>query len=354
MSYPFQCYEEITHQGEAWDNTLNMVLSHEDEIKAFWEEREPTEVIFTGCTSPFYAGTSAARFWQATLGIPVRAVPCNELLQFSDSYIAKGGRPILVVLSRSGRTTEALWAVENFNKQYPDRSILITPRENTPLTRLTKLNLISPKGDDEALPQTRSVSSMYFSALAVGAILGSSAGELSNLKQAAASVDGILPVVEPALHKLLESKEFNRVFFLGAGPLDGIAREATLKVMEMSFTDAFYYPFLESRHGPRSLLDEQTLVVGMFSKTGLNYEAQVMQEYTQNFGVTSLAIVPTRPWNTGKVTQTVSVDLALGDYLQGLIYLPVVQMVAFITAVNKGINPDLSKNTTTFIEISRL
>lgn len=353
MTVVHKSYEEITHQTEAWRQVFERVTERADEIRSFWRETQPDQVLFTGCTSPYYAGMSAAIGLEQQLGISVRAVPCNEFIQFPDAYITRNANPVMIVLSRSGLTTEALWTVDEFNKKYPGRTILLSPRENTPLSRLTRLNIYFPKGDDAALPQTRSFSSMYMAALTLGAILSNCDADLAHLRTAPEAFAAILRNAEPVVREVIEARQISRVFFLGAGPLYGIAREATLKVMEMSFIPAFCYPFLESRHGPRSLLDANTLVLGLFSQTGRGLEAPVMEEYTQTLGAVSLAAVPGTSWETGAVDRIVSTGVTWDDRIQGLAYLPVVQLAAYYLAVQQGVNPDLSRNTTSYIEIAR-
>ncbi|MCZ7554338.1 MAG: hypothetical protein B6D39_08035 [Anaerolineae bacterium UTCFX2] len=353
MAEKYTCYEEITHQAEAWQQAFERVTERTDEIRDFWREAQPDQVLFTGCTSPYYAGVSAAIGLEQQLGISVRAVPCNEFIQFPDAYLTRKANPVMIVLSRSGLTTEALWMVEEFNKKHPGRTILLSPRENSPLSRLTRLNIHFPKGDDAALPQTRSLSSMYMAALTLNAIISGFDADLDDLRAAPEAFTSILQNAEPVVREVIESRQISRVFFLGAGPLYGIVREATLKVMEMSFVPTFCYPFLESRHGPRSLMDANTLVLGLYSQAGRGLEAPVMEEYSQKLGVVSLAAVPDNSWETGALNNVVSTGVSWDDRIQGLAYLPIVQLAAYYLAIQQGVNPDLSRNTTSFIEIVR-
>ncbi len=141
-----------------------------------------------------------------------------------------------------------------------------------------------------------------------------------------------------------KTSAINNIFILGGGFFYGIAMEAALKCMEMSSTNAFSFTFMESRHGPRSLIDENSLVVGLYSHSGLHYEAQVMDELTQKHKATTLALTPTAGWETGTVTASVSLDCDWPDNLSGLLYLPPLQLVAYYCAVSKGLNPDVARD----------
>ena len=161
MSNHYQSYYEITEQKEAWQESIDVVSVNMDRIKAFFKETRPSQIIFTGCTSPYYIGESVAPFWQAELGIPVRAIPCSELTQFPNAYYnSLPGKPVMVVISRSGRTTETLWAVNAFQKKYPGRVFAISCAPESPLAKIVEHALFIPKGYEKTLAQTSSFSAM--------------------------------------------------------------------------------------------------------------------------------------------------------------------------------------------------
>jgi glutamine---fructose-6-phosphate transaminase (isomerizing) len=355
MGHPYKCYGEIMTQAEAWQEAVDVVHAGAEEVKAFFNRTQPGEVIFAGCTSPYYAGIASAAYWQSALGIPSKAVPCSELTQFPSSfYSTRCGEPVMVVLSRSGITTETLMAVEAFEKQFPRRTLLIGCLPGCPLEKMASTSLMIPKGYENSVPQTRSFASMYLAALMIGAMLSGQEKTLQQLEQAPALVDSILQASEPVIARLFDQRWFQNIFYLGSGPLYGVAREATLKMMEMTISDTICVPFLESRHGPRSLIDEKTLVVGLYSRAGLGYEAVVMDELTEKHHATTAAIIPSPDWQTGQVSYSLPVGADWSDDILGLAYLPVTQLMAYYHALAKGVNPDTSRNLTTYIEIERL
>jgi glutamine---fructose-6-phosphate transaminase (isomerizing) len=355
MSHPYKCYGEIITQAEAWQEAVDTVHAKSDEVKAFFDKTKPGEIIFTGCTSPYYAGLSSAAYWQSALGIPSIAVPCSELIQFPNSYIStRCGDPVLVILSRSGKTTETIMAAEQFEKRFPGRTLLIGCLPGSPLDRMVSTSLMLPKGYEDSVPQTRSFSAMYLASIMIGAILSRQDDTLKALENAPALVEPIIQGLEPSIVKIFDHSPFQNIFYLGSGPLYGIAREATLKMMEMTISDTICVPFLESRHGPRSLIDEKTLVVGLFSRAGSGYEAKVIDELTKKHGATTTAIIPDAAWETGEVSYSLPVNVAWPDEILGLAYLPVTQLLAYYQALAKGVNPDTSRNLTAYIEIARV
>jgi glucosamine--fructose-6-phosphate aminotransferase (isomerizing) len=352
LSHLYKSYLEITQQNAAWQESVDVVSGCLDSIKDFFRKAQPSEIIFTGCTSPYYIGESVAQYWQSALGIPVRAVPCSELVQFPAAYYTRlPGKPVLVVISRSGKTTETLWAVDAFQQKFPGRVFAICCAPDSPLAQKVGQAVYLPKGFEQTLAQTSSFSAMLLAAQMVGAGLAGDAHALRMLQSAPVECGRILAQAEPVAQEIYQRRPYQNIFYFGAGPTFGIARDAQLKMMEMSLSDTMCFTFMESRHGPRSLITEESLVIGLCTRGGRGLEANVLEEYTQQHGAATVAITPTRDWPAGQPTFAVSVDCDWPDDLLGLAYSPVMQLLAYYRAVAKGINPDTSRNLTQHIAI---
>jgi glucosamine--fructose-6-phosphate aminotransferase (isomerizing) len=354
MTETIECYQEIIGQKYAWEEAVQVCKQNKAQITEFLDIRKPSEIFFAGCTSPYYAGMCAAAFWRSETGMQAKAIPSSELVLYPATYYPNPtDNPILIALSRSGKTTETLLAVEEFNRRYPGRVIVIGCNPDSQLTRIAGLNILLPNSAENTIPQTRSLSAMFLSTLLITAYYTGQIEMIDALHQAPSKVDSILLDSDAKVKALIGEREFKNIFVLGSGPLYGMALEIGLKLMEMTNTDAFSYPFLESRHGPRSLIDENTLVIGMYSRGGLKYEAQLMDELTSKHGATTLAIIPQAGWETGRVSASISVDSDWPDGYLSLAYLPVGQLAAFYCAIAKGLNPDVARNHTPFVEIQR-
>lgn len=353
MPHPYQAYFEITGQSTAWRECVEVVSAAQEEIGAFFAAARPSEIIFTGCTSPYFIGESVALYWQSALGIPVRAVPCSELVQFPSAYYTSlPGQPVLVVISRSGKTTETLWAVDAFEQRFPGRIFAICCAPDSPLAQKVERAVYLPTGHEQSLAQTSSFSAMLLAAQMIGAIISHDNQTLANLKAAPGLCNRVLAQAEPIAQTIMERKSYQNVFYFGAGPTLGIARDAQLKMMEMSLSDALCYTFMESRHGPRSLITADSLVIGFCTHAGLGLEADLLTEYTQHHDTTTVAITPVEGWRSGNPTFCIPVGCNWGDHILGLPYSPVMQLMAYYRALAKGVNPDISRNLTQHIAIS--
>jgi len=87
----------------------------------------------------------------------------------------------------------------------------------------------------------------------------------------------VLETVAPLAQQLSEDHSLQHFVFLGSGPQYGLAAEAMLKMKEMSLSVSEAFHFLEFRHGPKSVVDCSTLVVGLLSDTARDYELAVVR-----------------------------------------------------------------------------
>ncbi len=135
---------------------------------------------------------------------------------------------------------------------------------------------------------------------------------------------------------------FDRFYFLGSGIRYGLACEVNLKMKEMTLTHSEPFHFLEFRHGPMSMVNEKAVVVGMLSDANRLHEAKVLSEM-KTLGGTVLSL--------GEQDADVSFGSGIPENIRGVLYLPVLQLMAFYRSVAKGMNPDRPNNLTAVVKL---
>ena len=347
MSY--QCYEDIKTQASAWKAALTTVESRAEDFGKLFAQ-EPDELLFASCGSPYYLGLANATLWRERLGLRVTVVPSSEIMLFPETVLPPAGRPLLLTASRSGETTETLRAAETFARRFPGRTILIGCRSESRMGRLADLAVVIPEADEDVIPQTRSFSSMYLAAQYLVALLADDAELADALRRLPELLPALLERWEPVVQGAAEA-DWNQAFFLGGGPLYGVAVEATLKLVEMSLSSTVAYHTLEVRHGPRSIINESTLVVGLGSLRGAPYERQVLAELAEETPYV-LAFTPGDGWDLSGIAKEIALGDRVPEHALGLLYLPLLQLLAYHRSLHNGVNPDESRNLTSYIELS--
>ena len=82
---------------------------------------------------------------------------------------------------------------------------------------------------------------------------------------------------QAAAHDLGANLALDRFYFLGSGIRYGLACEANLKMKEMTLTHSEAFHFLEFRHGPMSMVNSETAVIGLLSDANRVHEMAVLE-----------------------------------------------------------------------------
>lgn len=337
MQNQFTRYE-IATQVDAWQNALETLQHNQQAITTLWQQNHYDQVIVTGCGSTHYLSLAAANTMQSTLGLPTRAVPASELILHPESVYIKDSRPLLIAVSRSAETTETVQAVRDFRARYGDDVVVITCYEGRPLNDMAKLALVAPAGQEESIAQTRSFSAMLVLVEGFTRILAGQPIDAQAITHDNAAIQSLQDFVAP----YSDPDKVRQYFYLGSGPRYGLAAEAMLKMKEMSLTHAEAYHPLEFRHGPMSMVDEQTVIVGLLGKEGYQAEYDVLTEM-RALGGKTLCIAP-HP----DADYVIRADEPTPTLVQ---YMPLIQWLAYSRAVQKGLNPDRPRNLESVVHL---
>jgi glutamine---fructose-6-phosphate transaminase (isomerizing) len=332
---------EITSQPEAWAQALEVVAQARPRLEALLGVPYD-QVLFTGCGSTYYLSLAAAALFQESTERIARAIPGGELLLNPMTALAGSGKTLLIAVSRSGSTTETVRAVEQFQRQGRGPVLAITNYANQPLAGLADLALVIDKGQEQSVAQTRSFASMYVAASAVAAVAAGDEHLFQSMRGLPDVGRRLLTEFEPLAQRFGENLAFDRYYFLGSGGRYGLACEANLKLKEMTLTHSEPFHFLEFRHGPMSMVTASTLVVGLLSEKNFSHENTVLQEM-QDKGSTVLTL--------GETGTMVAFNSGIPESGRGVLYLPVLQMMAFYRSLAKGLDPDSPHNLSAVIQL---
>ncbi len=341
-------YNEIKSQPDTWRVVLDGLVGDVERVQQAWREVSPRQVLFTGCGSTYYLAQSAAALLQGMTGVPARGVPASEIALQTPQTLARAEETLLIAVSRSGTTTETAAALSKF-RQAGGRAIWgITCYPHTPVGEETDLVLLAEAAQEESVAQTRSFSSMLLLTQALAALAGGV--DLMPLQRLPGAAAALLAETEEMAAAVATRADLSRVFFLGGGPLYGIACEGMLKMKEMSITQSEAYHFMEFRHGPKAMVDSQALVVGLLAERALAQHAAVLHEMAEMGG----AVVALSPLGSHPLPgQVVSLPEGLPDWARTVAYLPTLQLMAYHRSMSKGLNPDLPRNLTAVVYLDR-
>lgn len=342
MEGTYHTYTEIFTQTEAWANALEVVEGNRSALESLFQH-EFSQVLFIGCGSTYYLSVSAAALFQELTAHFARALPGGELWlnpTFATLNEKLRRKTLLVAISRSGSTTETVRAVEAFKAMDGGSVLTLTNYPNQPLAEMADLALVIEKGQEQSVAQTRSFASIYLAATALALIASKRQNQLSELKRLPELGERLLKEYEPLARQWGENLALDRFYFLGSGIRYGLACEANLKMKEMTLTHTEPFHFLEFRHGPKSMVTDTTAVVGLLSDVNRTHEQQVLDEVS-GLGAQVLSLAEDHA--------LVNLRSGLPEAFRSVLYLPVLQTMAYYRSLAKGLNPDRPLNLSTVV-----
>lgn len=266
--------EEIRQQPASWIRSLNNISSIRSAIDRFLTPllcKNDLRIILTGAGTSAFIGDIIAPWLSRHTGKNITAVPTTDLVTNPMDYLTPAHPLLLVSFARSGNSPESVAAVELANQFVPEcyhLSITCNEAGNLYQNAVDSDNafalLMPAETHDRGFAMTSSITTMMASCLAVFA-----PDMINNqtFRDVADRCQTILTSLGDFSKGVFGNEPWKRIVYLGSGGLQGAARESALKVLELTAGKlaAFYDSPTGFRHGPKSLVDNETLVVVFIS-----------------------------------------------------------------------------------------
>ncbi|HOV96305.1 MAG TPA: SIS domain-containing protein [Thermomonas sp.] len=346
---------EILQQPALWAALANRLAQQQAELDAFlghWLREPSHQVIFTGAGSSGFIADMVAAHINAQWPANVCAVHTTSLLTHPQLYLQRNRPTLLVSFGRSGSSPESVAAVALVRDCVTvTRFIDITCNAEGELARLGKQHadtctvLMPPESCDRAFAMTSSLTCMLLAALTLfeNAPWPTRLARLHDLAKACwqALTDWDAPL------RALAQQPYARVIYLGSGPLEAAAQEAALKLLELTAgrVVAVANTPLGFRHGPKSLLDGNTLVVMLRSAQVLarRYEQDLLDELRRDNIAAQVVSVGAQLDTAapGDFSLALDADIAtLPDPWLAPLWLTLPQRLALLRSEALGLQPD--------------
>lgn len=334
---------EILSQPQCWADCLKELAASAEIREIDRRFGKHSEWIFIGCGSSYYVAQAAAASWTAITGTRARAIPASELLLFPDLVLAGVGNFVPVLISRSGHTSEVLRAAQFLNEK-KIASIAISCATQQELRKLATISILLSRADEQSTVMTRSFTSMLLGLQYLAASLAGKAEFIREMNALPAAADDVVQKLPARVREFVNPNRFSDYVCLGQGPYYGLACESALKVTEMSCSYAQSFHTLEFRHGPKSIVGAETLIMFLISESSYDDEVSVLEEIKE-LGGTTLAIA-SRIDARARAAADFVVELGCGSSQYSCLAPFVIpgQLLGLYTALNKGLDPDNPRN----------
>jgi glucosamine--fructose-6-phosphate aminotransferase (isomerizing) len=343
---------EIFSQPQIWSETeaqlkKSGVLDH---LAGIFSPRSPW--LFVGCGSSYYLSQLIAALWTKYLYIPATAVPASELLFAPEETLRRVGTEQIVLMSRSGETTEVLRAAELLQSHKTVQTLGVTCNPNSLLEKLCTHTFTPDWADEKSTVMTRSFTAILLAFQRLGLEFVSDNQFSSALDSLPQKGKAWFDACARKIQEFAGKRKFTDYVFLGQGVHYWLAQEAGLKVMEMSSSYSQVYHSLEFRHGPRSIAGPETLITFYVSDAAKEAETTLVRELKE-LGAATCVIVD-RATPELKKHSDLLVELALDgpEFARYAVTAIPAHLLGTAVGLRKGLNPDAPKNLTRAVVLS--
>jgi glucosamine--fructose-6-phosphate aminotransferase (isomerizing) len=191
---------------------------------------------------------------------------------------------------------------------------------------------------------TRSFPSLMLALIELAPVNGALGWTVLRVEKIASALAGRIESLNRNAERFVSTHTFADYIYLAQGPVYPMAREAALKMTEMSCSYAQPYHTLEFRHGPKAIVAPETCLTFLLSESGMEAESEVLVEMKE-LGGAIVAVCNRASESVRRAADFVfelDADAPEPALLAPFLVLP--QLLAFHTGVKKSVNPDEPKN----------
>lgn len=348
----FTTIKEIKQQPQLWKNTLKIIRKRKDEIAGFVKKASSGErlrIIFTGAGSSSFVGSTVTPY----LGLNrkwVESIPTTDIITNPNYYLSPDVPILLISCARSGNSPESVETVKLANRLVKNiYHLFLTCNPEGSLAQMAQddpnslLLLMPEEANDQGFAMTGSFTTMVLASLL---IFGPQSLEEASkdVKWASQTGEKILKEDIEKIKNLAE-EEFERAVFLGTSSFLGLAREASLKLLELSAGNIVCSSdsFLGFRHGPKSVVNNKTMVFCFASGKDhpRKYERDLLREIAREKKA-KITVFYAEDWAEiyGLAETEFKFDKPNQEIFLLFPYLLTAQLLATFVSAKFGINPD--------------
>ena len=276
--------KEIHEQPEVIKNTINSVVKDGvitfNEIGMTDEEIQNIKQIYiVACGSAYHVGMAAQYVIEELTSIPVRVELASEF-RYRKMQLIKNS--LVIIISQSGETADSLAALRA-SKDAGIKTLGIVNVVGSSIAREADNVFYTLAGPEISVATTKAYSCQLIASYLLAMKFAKARNEITDERYTELLSE--LQTIPAKIEKILEDQErmqwyasklvnVRDAFFIGRGIDYAISLEGSLKMKEISYIHSEAYAAGELKHGPISLIEDGTIVIGVSTQTDL-YEKTV-------------------------------------------------------------------------------
>ena len=346
--------KEIHEQPKVVADTLNSVLK-DGEIDlsgvglSAEEIKNISEIQIVACGSAYHVGMVGQYVIEDLARIPVRVELASEF-RYRNPILDKN--TLVIVVSQSGETADSLAALREA-KLRGIKTLGIVNVVGSSIAREADNVFYTLAGPEISVATTKAYSTqliaMYTLAVQFAKVRGQISDEqyMGYIKEMQTLPDKIRRILEDKERiQWFASKQMNAkdVFFVGRGIDYAICMEGSLKMKEISYIHSEAYAAGELKHGTISLIEDDTLVIGVLTQSALFEKTVSNMVECKSRGAYLMGLTTTGNYNIEESADfTVYIPETDEHFATSLAVIPL-QLMGYYVSVAKGLDVDKPRN----------
>ena len=346
--------KEIQEQPKAVLDTLNSVLKDgqidlselgldEEEIKKI------SQIYVVACGSAYHVGVAAQYVIEDLARIPVRVELASEF-RYRKPILDPNG--LVIIISQSGETADSLAALREA-KSKGIRTLAIVNVVGSSIAREADNVFYTLAGPEISVATTKAYSTQLIAAYCLAVQFALTRGEIT--EEYYTELIAEMQTIPDKIRKVLDDKEriqwfaakqanAKDIFFIGRGLDYAISLEGSLKMKEISYIHSEAYAAGELKHGTISLLEDNTLVIGVLTQAYLYEKTLSNMVECKSRGAYLCAVTSYGNYSMEDTADFVTyIPKTDAHFATSLAVIPL-QLMGYYVSVAKGLDVDKPRN----------
>ena len=346
--------KEIHEQPKAVADTFHSVLKDGKinlEDMGLTEEaiKEISQIVIVACGSAYHVGMVTQYVMEDLARIPVRVELASEF-RYRKPILTND--TLVIVVSQSGETADSLAALREA-KNHGVKTLAIVNVVGSSIAREADYVFYTLAGPEISVATTKAYSAQLIAGYCLSMEFGRVRGQVDQ-----ETYDGMLAELETIpdkITKILEDREriqwfaskqvaAKNIFFIGRGIDYAISMEGSLKLKEISYIHSEAYAAGELKHGTISLIEDETLLIGVLTQSGLYEKTASNMVESKSRGAYLMGLTSYGHYNIEDTADfTIYVPRTDEHFAASLAVVPL-QLLGYYVSVAKGLDVDKPRN----------
>ena len=352
--YPHFMLKEIEEQPEVIEKTLDVYMNTNGKVDFSSSLKKLDlskikEIYIVACGTAYHAGLQGAYFFKKISGIKTEVDIASEF-RYSDPFIDES--TLAIFISQSGETLDTLMAMK-MAKEKGATTLAITNVLGSTISREADMVIYTLAGPEISVASTKA----YTAQVTLFYLLALYFGEKKIL------IDGnkyesyldTIHMLSDQVKKVIDKKEQIRAiankikdkrngFFIGRGIDDKCGREGSLKMKEITYIHTEAFSAGELKHGTIALIEEGTMVVAIATQEDMIEKIISNIKEVKARGAYVIALTKEKYKNVADISDEIILIDDVEDILAPTVANISLQLLAYYTAVEKGLDVDKPRN----------